>query len=245
MKEGVFFVLMICTLSLHAQIDSVAVRMERIKAAETDSCRLKWADEIPEYLRKIEFGKYPVLAQVKFLGYRRCVNEEAEMFSWTVPLKEGLAYYTWFSLKEGNRKGYLLKYLPGGKEEEVGWLFYDLVAFRSDGETYYALLGWRKTGKTNQKIVRIARFKRNGTMSFNHSLLQKGNGRSASLAFEYAGDGSMMLKQDKKGKRIIFDHLAPNNPKYKGYFMFYGPDGSYDALVLKGGRWQYQENVKQ
>ena len=54
----------------------------------------------------------------------------------------------------------------------------------------------------------------------------------------------MMLKQDKKGKRIIFDRLAPSETKYDGYFMFYGPDGSYDALVCEGGIWKYKENVK-
>jgi len=53
------------------------------------------------------------------------------------------------------------------------------------------------------------------------------------------------LKQDKKGKRIIFDHLAPIDKKQEGVFMFYGADASYDALVLKGGEWWYKENVKQ
>ncbi len=75
--------------------------------------------------------------------------------------------------------------------------------------------------------------------------MRRKNSRSASLSFEYALDGSMMLKQDKKGKRIIFDHLAPIDKKYEGYYMFYGPDASYDALLLKGEEWWYQENVKQ
>ena len=61
--------------------------------------------------------------------------------------------------------------------------------------------------------------------------------------FEYALDASMLLKQDKNGKRILFDHLAPTDPKYEGYFMFYGPDASCDALVLKKEEWWYEENL--
>ena len=244
MRVGIFLFLWIWVLPGWAQADSIAVSFERMKEAETDSIRLKWADKIPSYLKTLEFGQYPALRQVKFLGYRKCVNSEAELFSWTVPLQDGMAYYNWFSLKGGHQQGYLLKYVPDEESETEGWLFYDLVAFESGEQIYYALLGWRKTPATNQKIVRIARFNRNGTVRFDRPLLQRGTSRSGTLAFEYAGDGSMMLKQDKKGKRIIFDHLAPKNPKYKGYFMFYGPDGSYDALVLKGGKWLYQENVK-
>lgn len=74
--------------------------------------------------------------------------------------------------------------------------------------------------------------------------MRKGQSRSASLAFEYAKEGSMMLKQDKKGKRIIFDNLVPIDKKYEGFFMFYGPDGTNDALVLKKGEWLYMSNVK-
>lgn len=244
MRTGFFLFWCMWVLPAWAQVDSVAVCFERMKEAEADSVRLKWADEIPAFLRAVGFGKYEALRQVRFLGYKRSVNGEAELFSWAVPLREGMAYYNWFSLKDGPREGYLLKYMPGEEKDAEGWLFYDLVAFESGGQDYYVLLGWRKTPKTNQKVVRIAGFHRDGTVRFGQPLLQRGTHRNGTLAFEYAGDGSMMLKQDKKGKRIIFDHLAPKNPKYKGYFMFYGPDGSYDALVLKGGKWLYQENVK-
>ena len=53
----------------------------------------------------------------------------------------------------------------------------------------------------------------------------------------------MRWMQDKNGKRILFDHLAPTDPKYEGYFMFYGPDASCDALVLKKEEWWYEENL--
>ena len=234
--------MMISVVTL-GQTDSVALRMQEIKVAANDSLKMKYADEIPAYLENIEFGRYPTLPSVQFLGYKRCMNAEAELFSWAVPTEEGQLFYNWFRFKDGNKK-YLLKSLSVLKEGKPSWLYYDMIGFEHKGEPYFVLLGWNKTRNSNQKIVQIVRFEDHDVISFNHALMRRGNSRSASLSFEYAKDGSMMLKQDKKGKRIIFDHLAPSDKKYEGYFMFYGPDASYDALILKGGEWWYQEKVE-
>lgn len=227
----------------YAQLDSVAVRLQNISIITEDSIKLQYADEIPACLEQIKFGEYPLGTTVRFLGYRKCVNADVELFSYAIPLKEGQMFYNWFRFKEDNRS-YLLKTSSVNKSDQPAWLFYDLVEFKNQGKFYFALLGWNKTRTTNQKIVQIVRFGEHGKISFNHRLMRRGKSRSASLSFEYALDGSMMLKQDKKGKRIIFDHLAPSDRKYEGYFMFYGPDASYDALILKGGEWWYEENVK-
>lgn len=225
------------------QADSVAVRLQKIKSITDDSVKLVYADEIPAFLEQIAFGDYSLSAPVQFLGYKKCINEDTELFSWAIPLSRGQAFYNWFRFKEGNRT-YLLKSVSGLKEGENSWLYYDLVGFENRKEQYFALLGWSRTRNTNRKIVQIARFEADGTISFNHPLMRRGNSRSASLSFEYARDGSMMLKPDKKGKRIIFDHLAPTEKKYEGYFMFYGADASYDALILKGGEWEYETEAK-
>ncbi len=55
----------------------------------------------------------------------------------------------------------------------------------------------------------------------------------------------MTLKQNKGGKRIIFDHLVPVGRKYEGRFAFYGPEAFYDALILRGGEWRCEENVEE
>lgn len=236
----VFFLM---SVSAFAQIDSVAVRLERIKACEDDSLRLIYADGIPELLKNTMFGSCRVTKSVKFLGYKYCTNADVELFSWTVPLSTGLAYYNWFRFKEDGRV-YLLRTLPDVKDEMPPYLFYDLLAFKSDGREYFVLLGWAQTPNSNQKAVWIARFDNGGKVHFKSRLLRKGKSRSASLTFEYAKEGSMMLKHDKKGKRIVFDHLVPVDKKYEGFFMFYGPDGDNDALVLKKGEWLYEAGVK-
>lgn len=226
-----------------AQTDSVAVQLERIKACTDDSIKVAYADGIPAMLEKTAFGNFRGTAPVKYLGYKYGTNADVELFSWAVPLSGGLAYYNWFRLKEGKRT-YLLRTLPGEETDVPSYLFYDLLAFESDGKQYFALLGWAQTSNSNRKAVIIARFGSGGKVYFNSRLMRKGKSRSASLAFEYAREGSMMLKHDKKGKRIIFDHLVPTDKKYEGFFMFYGPDGTNDALILKKGMWQYMDDVK-
>lgn len=241
----ILFFLGLCGVeTVFGQTDSVAVRLQQVKLAENDSVRLKYADEISGYLEKIPYGQYAQLPAVQFLGYRKCVNDDAELFSWTVPLQQGQMFYNWFRFKEGNRS-YYLKSLSTAECERPAWLYYDFIRFENQKTVYFVLLGWNRTRNSNRKIVQIYRFQPDGSISFDHKLMRRKNSRSASLSFEYALDGSMMLKQDKKGKRIIFDHLAPIDKKYEGYYMFYGPDASYDALLLKGEEWWYQENVKQ
>ncbi len=237
------FINSLCCEGAKGQVDSVVLRLQQIKAASEDSTRIGLADEIPFFLGKTDYGKYPQGPSVQFLGYRKCSHEEVELFSWVVPLREGQMYYNWFRFKGGNRI-YFLKDFSDGEGKKKAWLYYDLIGFKKGKETYFLLLGWNKTHLTNQKIVQVCSFLPDGTLGFNYPLLRRGNSRSASLCFEYAVEGSMTLKQDKGGKRIIFDHLVPADRKYEGCFAFYGPDASYDALILKDGEWRYEEDVE-
>lgn len=239
----VLFLLFVSVPAAVGQIDSVAVYLQRIKAEPEDSLRLRYAENVQDFLQRTEFGSYRTEAPVQYLGYKKTADGDMELYSWVVPLQVGQAFYNFFRLKTG--QVYRIKSLPGAENPEGNWLFYDLLPFSHRKQDYVALFGWGQTRNSNRKAVLIAQFGPEGAISYNHPLMRKGKSRSASLTFEYAKDGSMMLKHDRRGKRIIFDHLAPVDKKYEGYFMFYGPDASYDALELKNGEWWYEENVKQ
>ena len=222
--------------------DSLRTEMQRLVATESDSLRLACAAEITEWLKQLEFGAYSVDKAVKFLGYKPCSNAPVELFSWAVPLKKKTAYFHVFKFKE-KRKEVVMNYLPGQSEETPPYLFYDLLAFESDKQPYFILLGWSETPKTRRKIVQIVAFGENGKPRFDCRRMRRGNSRSASLTFEYAKEAAMMLKHDRKGKRIIFDHLSPSEEKFADYPMFYGPDGDYGALELKKGEWIWREKI--
>ncbi len=223
--------------------DSVAACMQRLVAAQEDSLKLKYSDEMAGWIARLERGTYDVSRGVQYLGYKRCLNAEAELFSWSVPLAGGAAFYNYFRF-ENKKRDVLLKYVPG-KKGIPPYLFYDFWAFTSGKKEYFVLLGWGETPKTNRKAILIADFTSAGKVNFNHRLLRRGKSQSASMTFEYGRGMSMMLKQEKNGKRIIFDHLSPGDEKYEGAWMFYGPDGTLNAFELKKGIWYWKDKVKE
>ena len=223
--------------------DSLAVRMEQIGQTEEDSVRIRLSDEVAGLLRQLSPGTYRPENPVKFLGFKKDRWTGAEMFSWVVPLRAGLAYYHLFKFGP-QREDVYLRVLPGDSGRIPDYLFYDWVGFKSKGKMYYALFGWSQTARTNRKGVWLAAFPEEGGIRWDNRLMRKGESRSASLTFEYGRDVNMMLKHDRKGKRIVFDHLVPGEERLAGSFMFYGPDGTWNALVLKRGEWIFQEDVK-
>ncbi|MDR1756861.1 MAG: hypothetical protein LBR65_07910 [Culturomica sp.] len=223
--------------------ERAALCMERIGQAEADSVRIRISDELAGLLQQLPWGAYRLEDPVKFLGFRKEDRTGAEMFSWIVPLQASAACYHLFKFNPPQRD-VLLRVLPGDPGPPPAYLFYDWVGFTSKGKPYYVLFGWSETAHTNRKGVWIAAFPEEGGIRFDHRLMRKGESRSASLTFEYSRDANMMLKHDHKGKRIVFDHLVPAEERFSGSFMFYGPDGSWDALVLKRGEWIWEENVK-
>lgn len=243
-----FFILLGCLLSVAVCAqqtglrDTIAATMLKISVSEDDSLRIAYADEIGEHIKQITFGSYPMLTPVKYLGYKYDQKAGVELYAWNFPVKGEYGYYNLFRFKDG--ESYILKSVPGDQGTVPPYLFYDFIPFRSGGQEYLALLGVAPGKKINKKVVLIAAFGKGGQVNFNVPLLRKEKSRSASLLFEYSKEGSMMLKPDRNGKRIVFDHLSPSEKRYEGYFMFYGPDGFYNALELKKGEWWFMENVK-
>ena len=119
---------------VRAQMDSVAIRLEKIKTATEDSVRLEYAGEIEYFIRSSAFGSYRTEKPVKYLGYKRSDDAGIELFSWAVPLREGQAFYNLFRFKNPERS-YLIKALPG---DRMAWLFYDFVPFEEAGVCTFA-----------------------------------------------------------------------------------------------------------
>lgn len=217
--------------------------MQKIVAAQEDSIKLKYADVLAAQLQRLAYHSYDPSKGIRYLNYKKEPRTGAEMFSWRVGLEKGGSYYHVFKVAPDKRDVFI-RYLPGMPVSLPPYLFYDWVAFKSDKRYYYALIGWGETAKTNCKAVWIATFTPDGQVDFGRRLMRRGKSRSASITFEYGKEVSMMLKQDRKGKRIVFDHLSPSEPRFSDYPMFYGPDGELNALELKKGEWWFREKIK-
>ncbi len=55
----------------------------------------------------------------------------------------------------------------------------------------------------------------------------------------------MSLKYDEHRDQIVYSHLASNQEGtvLEGQSQFYGPDGSFDALDYRKGKWVVVEDI--
>lgn len=123
-----------------------------------------------------------------------------------------------------------------------GCLYYQLVSKKIGKKEIYTLLGWDGNNLlTNKKIVEVIEFK-NNKPNFGYDFVL-GDQKFQRLIFEYNKSAEMVLRWDKKKKLIVWDHLAPKEPKYIGVYQFYGPDFTYDGLKFKNKTWNFVENI--
>ncbi len=124
-----------------------------------------------------------------------------------------------------------------------GMLYVDCI--KSDDE-FYTLIAWDGNDKlTQRKFIDILYFKPDGTPMFGKDVFKFPGKFAKRIMFEYASEVAMSLKYNTNRKQIIFSHLAPNglDPTLEGQFQYYGPDGSFDALEMKKGKWVYEPAI--
>lgn len=124
-----------------------------------------------------------------------------------------------------------------------GMLYYEII--KSDDD-FYTLLGWDGNDKLVQrKFIDILYFKPDGAPVFGKDVFKFPGKFAKRVMFEYASEVSMSLKYNTARKQLVFSHLAPNmpDPTLEGQFQYYGPDGSFDALYMKKGKWTYEPAI--
>jgi hypothetical protein len=108
---------------------------------------------------------------------------------------------------------------------------------------YYVLLGWKgNNDKSTKKVIDVLSFKDNKP-AFGMPVFDERGKMHDRIVFEYTRQVSMLLKYITTQNLIVFDHLAPPDPKLKSAPETYGPDMSYDGYRLRNGKWSYVENL--
>lgn len=111
---------------------------------------------------------------------------------------------------------------------------------------YYILLGWKGNNvKSTKKVIEVLSFKDNkatfGMPVFEGDKERTGKKR---IVYEYNRQVSFMMNYLPKEGTIVFDHLAPPDPKLQDKYELYGPDMTYDGYKLVNGRWKYVSDLK-
>jgi hypothetical protein len=139
--------------------------------------------------------------------------------------------------------------LPGKPDDILdadnwyGALYYQIIPVEKSNKLYYTVLGWDGgTTSSNTKLIDVISFT-GSSLKLGQSLFKMGDQNVKRIFFEHSEKTVMSLKWEPEYKRIIFDHLSPETPSMTGFYEYYVPDMSYDALVFEGTKWILKEDV--
>ena len=218
--------------------------------SEKQVASLKLEALFSEYYSNIDHFDHE-LDSIPFLGQLSSWDGVIRMLCWNLALENGdFQYHCIMRHRPTKETVAITIFQDNGSDWErmerkavrpndwYGALYYNLLANRYRGKTYYTILGWDgKDNITNRKVVDVITLQGRSVI-LGASIFKDDKERPTNrLIYEYANDVSMALNYDEKEKMVIMDHLAPEDSRFEGQYQFYGPDFSYDALEFKKGEW--------
>ena len=230
---------------------------QKIKSEQNDSIKIALSEEIEKEFSKILLSREAFYYEFKF-QYISVLKSDDNFFltiSWSIPLNNGeFKYFGFFAYQQSKKRiktynfNSLFESLQSPEmmaSRNSGWhpiLYYQIITKEQGRKTYYTLLGWDgKDALSNIKIIDIIRFSGNGLIILGEKLIQGQGKKFGHIEFEFNERSVMTLKY--MNNAIVFDHLAPIDPQYKGIAAYYGPDGTYDGLIFEDGKWNLIEAI--
>ena len=129
----------------------------------------------------------------------------------------------------------------------IGAIYYKIVEEQALGKTYYTLLGFDDNNMvSDRKIIDVLTFQ-NGQPVFGGPYFSFKNSSTHSSSMdryimEYKKNSSPKLSYDAEMDLIIFEHLVSETGEPKKKYT-YIPDGDYEGLKWKDGKWVYIEKI--
>jgi hypothetical protein len=229
---------------------------ERIRSVEDDHTKISLNDSVLILFREILPGKesfrYPFNA-LKYAGKLYPPDSTFRIINWNLAFSDGTYhYYGFICLEEGT-----VTELHDHSQEIThpedtlltpdnwyGALYYCILENRWRNRTWYTLLGIDLHNTlTTRKIIDILSFDKKGNIHFGAPLFDMGDSTLSRVLFEFNARVSMLLHYDEAMEMIVFDHLSPAKPAYKGIYQYYGPDSSYDGFFFFRGMWRLREDL--
>jgi hypothetical protein len=130
----------------------------------------------------------------------------------------------------------------------IGALYYKIIEEKSFGKKFYTLLGFDDNNlSSDRKFIEILTFQ-NGEPVFggpffsfpDNTILHKKN--MTRYVMEYKKNAAPRLNFDSDMDIIVFEHLISQTGEAQKKYT-YIPDGDYEGLKWKDGKWIYIEKV--
>lgn len=183
---------------------------------------------------------------LEMVSIQESPDGQFRIFSWPIRLSDGsYLYYGTIQMRtsDGTLKLYPLldkTYEITDPDREIGtakdWYgaqYYEIIPHAGS----YLLLGWKGHNPSiTQKVIDVLTFDTERDiaifgkkMIFDAPEYQE----HARVIFRFATGISMHLSYQPGLNRIVFAHLVPSDPRYRGQFEHYGPDLTFDAWILE------------
>jgi hypothetical protein len=196
-------------------------------------------------------------SNLRFLGQVTSPDSLVKLITWNLILPDGGNRYFCYIIRREKKTGGGQVYTLTGTYNEnsvrtdtiyssSGWygaLYYDLRPFIIDGNVKYALLGIDYGNSfITRKIIDVLSFSTVDSVTFGYKCFSDGKTIAPRVVFEYASTAVMSLKFEADGM-IVFDHLSPVSPEFKGNRQFYGPDFSFDSFIFEKDLWRLKADI--
>ncbi len=129
----------------------------------------------------------------------------------------------------------------------IGAVYYRLIEKQASDKNYYTLLGYDENNlNSNKKIVEVLTFN-DGEPLFGGSYFSFSNNTVTSnfgsrIILEYKKNASPRLTYDEDQDMIIYEHLISESGEPQKKYT-YIPDGDYEGLQWKNGKWVHVNKV--
>lgn len=258
--------LTLCT-SLNAQVELIsenegklAVLLDSLRGSKTDSQRRNVNKEFKKLMNETLLldGAFTYsFTKLKSVGVIDSPDKLLRIVNWNVEQEDFTHNYYCYLLRFDTKKkdvqvtelidnSMMLPAQPDDILTADNWygaLYYKIIPVDKGSKTMYTLLGWDgATSASNIKLIDVLYF--NGNQPKLGSPIFKMKDQTVKrIFFEHSEKAVMSLRFEENYNRIIYDHLSPEAPGLEGFYSFYVPDMSYDALIMNNGKWTLKEDV--
>ncbi len=237
-----------------SETDTLSALAKLMQRGKNDSVRWEansiFNKKIHEILLRSETFNFD---SVKNISVISAADNSFRILTWTLPSYDG--FYSYYGMIHViNKKTHESKIIDLvdstasiGKPESAklrasnwyGAVYYKMITNKSNDKTYYTLLGWKgKNNVSTEKVIDVLYFSGDQPL-FGFPLFKTESVYRNRLTFLYPSQVVMSLRYVEGKKMIVFDHIS----KKAGDTNMHGPEGSYDALKFKGGKWVLMKDI--
>lgn len=266
MKRFILLVLISSSLSLTAQTYDIAqaetrlfTLLESLRNSTTDSDKsthnIAFKTELKEILKQVESFEHP-FSTLASVGFINSSDKQVRIVNWNVEQEDKSQRYFGF-VQHFDKRGKILEVTELvedvfglGQPEDIveasswyGALYYKIIPVKKGNRTIYTVLGWDGNSTVSNIKLVDAMYINGSSVKFGSPIFKIGKELKKRLFYEHSEEVTMILRYEEDRDRIMMDHLSPESPSLKGYFSFYVPDLSYDALKYEDSKWVLHEDV--